>query len=53
MFKEFIRTHKKLWKQDVPKLWDKLPLDKKLIWLLVINHTIALITILELFLLKQ
>lgn len=41
-----------LWGETFWAEWEALPIDKKLTWLLFLNHTIALVTLIEVFLLK-
>ncbi len=41
-----------LWGETFWTEWGALPVDKKLAWLLFLNHTLALITLIEVFLLK-
>lgn len=41
-----------LWGRQFDVAWESISIDKKLVWIIFINHTIALITLLELFLLR-
>ena len=41
-----------LWREEFWRAWESLPLDRKLIWLFFIGQTIAIITLIEFFLLK-
>ncbi len=42
-----------LWGNTFWEVWEVQPLDKKLTWLLFLNQTIAIITLIEVFLLKS
>lgn len=42
-----------LWKDEFLEAWEPLPVDKKLVWFLFLNHTIALVTLIEYLLLKR
>lgn len=42
-----------LWGETFWIEWEALPMDKKLAWLLFLNHTIALITLIEVFVLRR
>lgn len=42
-----------LWGETFWIEWDALTVDKKLAWILFLNHTIAIITLIEVFLLKK
>lgn len=42
-----------LWGQSFWIEWEALPVDKKLAWLLFLNHTIAILTLIELFILRR
>ena len=42
-----------LWGETFWTEWEALPVDKKLAWFLFLNHTIALVTLIEVFLLKK
>ena len=48
-----ILVNAQLWGTEVWTAWEIQPLDKKLAWLLFLNHTIAIITLIELFALKR
>jgi len=48
-----ILTHIELWGSAFGREWESLGLDKKLVWLLFINQTIAVLTLLEFFLLRK
>ena len=40
------------WTNLVPKAWDRLPLDGKLAWIMIITYTICFLTLMEVLLLK-
>lgn len=42
-----------LWSESFWVEWEALPMDKKLAWLLFLNHTLGLITLIEVFLLRR
>lgn len=42
-----------LWGETFWIQWEALPMDKKLAWFLFLNHTLALITLVEVFLLRR
>ncbi len=42
-----------LWGQSFWVEWEALPVDKKLAWLLFLNHTIAIIALIEIFVLRR
>lgn len=48
-----VKTHKVFWGKTFWKTWEDLPLDHKLAWLLVINHTIAILTLIEILVFKK
>jgi len=51
--KKFIRANLDFWLKYVPQCWDKEPLDRKLAWIVFGFYTMALLTIIELFLFKH
>jgi len=53
MVNKLINATIQFWTKEVWRAWDTLPFDRKLIWFLVLNHTIALITIVEILVLKK
>lgn len=42
-----------LWGETFWIQWEALPIDKKLAWLLFLNHSLALITLIEVFVLRR
>jgi len=42
-----------LWGESFWIEWEALPVDKKLTWFLFLSHTIALITLIEVFILRR
>jgi hypothetical protein len=53
MLKTLWQTHKKLWATDFGKAWGTLTLEKKIVIILVLNHTIAILTLIEMLVLKK
>jgi hypothetical protein len=51
--KELVQTNKEFWGNYVPNAWEHLPIDHKLSWIVFGFHTVSLLTIMELFLLKR
>ncbi len=50
--KKLFNANAELWGESFWIEWEALPVDKKLAWILFLNHTIALVTLIEVFLLK-
>lgn len=50
--KRLFNANVELWGETFWVQWEALPTDKKLAWILFLNHTLALITLIEVFLLK-
>jgi len=48
-----IKTHKQFWGSMVWETWGQLTLTEKLVWFFFLNQTIAIITIIEILLLKK
>jgi len=48
-----IDTHKQFWGSMVKETWGRLTLMEKIIWFFFLNQTIAIITIIEIILLKK
>lgn len=48
-----IWTHKTFWTTLLPQTWGKISLMEKIAWILFINQIIAVITMIEVLLLKQ
>ena len=46
-------ANRELWSETFWSEWEALPVDKKLAWLLFLNHTVALIALIELFVLRR
>lgn len=53
MMKTLYRSHKALWTTDFGRAWDSLTLEKKLVIILVVNHTVAILTLIEMLILKK
>lgn len=53
MIKTLFQVHKTLWAIDFPRAWNRLTFEKKIIVILVLNHTIAILTLIEMLLLKK
>jgi hypothetical protein len=53
MAKNIVLFHRLLWRTLLWERWETLKLEEKIIWLLVVNHTIAILTLLELLVLKK
>jgi|WetSurMetagenome_2_1015567.scaffolds.fasta_scaffold645044_2 hypothetical protein len=51
--KTVIYTHRTLWGSSFGTAWESLPFDKKLAWILFLNNTIAIISLIEIFALKR
>gem|GEM_PF-6673398 len=49
----FIDTHRKFWGSMVKETWGQLSLTEKLAWFFFLNQTIAIITLIEIILLKK
>ena len=48
-----ILANAELWGETFWSEWEALPVDKKLAWFLFLNHTIAILTLIELFVLRR
>ena len=53
MIKTLFIAHRNLWSTDFGRAWGRLSLDKKLIVILVLNHTIAILTLIEMLIFKR
>lgn len=51
--KRLLNANVELWGETFWVQWEALPMDKKLAWFLFLNHTLALITLIEVLLLKK
>jgi hypothetical protein len=51
--RSLVGAHRLLWATLFPQSWEKIPLDQKLIWILCINNLLAILTIIEVFVLKH
>ena len=49
----FIANNVLLWKTAFWRAWEPLPFDVKLTWIAFVSQTVAVITVIELFLLKK
>lgn len=47
------RLHRTFWGETFWKTWENMSFDNKLVWFLVINHTIAILTLIEFLVLKK
>lgn len=46
-------TNVELWGETFWTEWESLPVNRKLTWLLFLNHTLAIIALIEVFILKK
>lgn len=46
-------AHERLWGEEVWTAWENIKLEEKIIYLLFINHMIAILTLLELLVIKK
>jgi len=51
--KQIVRSHRQLWVTDVWKAWNNLSFANKLLWILILNNTIALLTLFEVLIFKH
>jgi len=51
--RSFLRNNVDLWKTQFWEAWEPLPWDAKFAWIAFVSQTIAVITAIELFLLKK
>ena len=49
----FLDENVKLWKTTFWEAWEPLPIDVKIAWIAFVTQTVAVITVIELFLLKK
>jgi len=45
--------HKQFWGSMVKETWEQLSLTEKLVWFFFLNQTIAIITLIEIIILKK
>jgi hypothetical protein len=50
---KILSNNVELWKTQFWEVWEPLPWDAKLTWIAFVSQTIAVITVIELFLLKK
>ncbi len=50
---EAVALNYRLWRHTFWEVWEPLPLDQKFAWLLFVNQTIGLLTLIELLVLKK
>lgn len=48
-----IDTHRNLWGKDFGLTWESLDFKDKLAWIYFVSHTIGIVSILEVFLLRK
>lgn len=42
-----------LWRSQFQEVWEPLSMEKKIIWILFLNHTVAILTLLEFVFLRK
>lgn len=47
-----VTVNVRFWRETFGQAWNSLPLDQKLAWIILVSYTTAVITLLELLLLK-
>ena len=45
--RDLVRSHESLWRRDFWQEWEPQGVDKKIIWLVFVTNTVALLTIFE------
>jgi len=53
LMQEIISVHKQFWGTLVGRAWDNISLVEKIAWIFFINNAIAIITLIEMALLKK
>ncbi|MBI5613535.1 hypothetical protein HY947_01290 [Candidatus Gottesmanbacteria bacterium] len=48
-----VDTHRNLWGRDFSVTWESLDLKNKLAWIYFVSHTVGIVSILEVFLLRK
>ena len=50
--RDLVRSHQTLWRRDFWEAWEPLEVDKKIMWLVFVGNTVALLTLFEYMCLK-
>lgn len=46
--RDLLYSHQALWNREFWEVWEPLPLDKKLIWMVFLTNTVSAVTLFEL-----